>query len=216
MTNQEITPSVFNLYAEQFSSPEDEVLISLNKETSSLPGSQMISGHLQGQLLKMISRIVKPRNILELGTYTGYSAICLAYGLQENGKLYTVDKDERFQELRNSHWKRAGFENVIVQHIGDASEVIQNLNIENVDLVFIDADKRNYGLYFDLLIEKLPKGALLLADNVLFHGEVVLPKEEQGKNAQFMNDFNQKIASDSRVEQVILPVRDGITLIRKI
>lgn len=216
MMNREITPSVFNNYVEQFSSPENEVLNSLNKKTSSLPGSQMISGHLQGQFLKMISNIVQPRNILELGTYTGYSAICLAYGLSKNGKLHTVDKDDQFQELRHEHWKQAGFENVIVQHIGNASEVIQKLNIEDVDLVFIDADKRNYGHYFDLLIDKLPKGALLLADNVLFHGEVVLQKEEQGKNAQFMHDFNQKIASDSRVEQVILPVRDGITLIRKI
>jgi predicted O-methyltransferase YrrM len=187
----------------------------LNQETQALArGAQMLSGHLQGKVLQMISRMIQPKRILELGTYTGYSAIALAQGLQEGGKLHTVDVSDLWQELREKYWQEAGVRHLIEQHIGTAESVIQSLD-GSFDLVFIDADKKNYGLYFDLVIDKMPAGAFIIADNVLFYAEVILPEEQQGSVAKHIHRFNQKIRNDNRVEQVILPIRDGIMLIRK-
>lgn len=211
-----ITSKEINDYAERFTVPETDVLAELNQKTREMPGAQMISGHLQGAFLEMISCMVQPLNVLEIGTYTGYSALCLAKGLKENGKVHTIDKDNSIQELRNEYWEKAGMSNCIQQHLGDAAEVIESLKDIEFDLIFIDADKRNYGLYFDLLIDKVKNGTIFLADNVLFHSEVILPKSQQGKNAQYIHQFNEKIAEDARVEQVLLPIRDGISIIRKL
>lgn len=210
-----ITPDPINYYAEQYTTPEENVQASLNRETHAhVKGAQMISGHLQGMVLQMISQMIQPAQILELGTYTGYSAISLARGLKPGGKLHTIDIDPYLQEMRDKYWGEAGVKNSIVQHIGEASAVIPKIK-GDFDLVFIDADKKNYGLYFDMLIDRIPSGGIMIADNVLFHGEVILPADQQSNTSRYIHDFNIKIAADNRVEQVIMPVRDGLMLIRK-
>lgn len=212
----QITSEAINTYAEQYSTPETPVLKALNETTvAEVRGAQMLSGALQGSFLSMISKLIRPKNILELGTYTGYSAICLAQGLQDGGQLHTIDTDDQLQTIRDQYWKEAGLEQTIVQHIGPAAEVLPQINT-TFDLIFIDADKKNYGVYFDMLIDQVPVGACFIADNVLFHSEVVQPLENQSKSAKYMHEFNEKIKHSDRVEQVILPIRDGITLIRKI
>lgn len=203
-------------YSEQFTTPETEVLASLNRETNmKIPMPVMLSGHLQGSLLAMLSHMIKPKNILEIGTYTGYSAICLAQGLQEGGHLQTIDINEELEDICFSYFCKAGLQDKIVQHIGNASEIIPRL-AGSFDLVFIDADKQNYHLYYDLVIDRVPVGGYILADNVLYDGEVVLPVEEQSKNARAIHAFNEKVRQDKRVEHVLLPVRDGIMVMRKI
>lgn len=203
-------------YSEQFTTPETEVLASLNRETNmKIPMPVMLSGHLQGSLLAMLSHMIKPNNILEIGTYTGYSAICLAQGLQEGGHLQTIDINEELEDICFSYFCKAGLQDKIVQHIGSASEIIPRL-AGSFDLVFIDADKQNYHLYYDLVIDRVPVGGYILADNVLYDGEVVLPVEEQSKNARAIHAFNEKVRQDKRVEHVLLPVRDGIMVMRKI
>lgn len=210
-----ITPDPINHYAEKYTSPEMPALAALNKRThEEVRGAQMLSGHLQGMVLQMISQMIRPKNILEIGTYTGYSAICLAKGLQGGGQLHTLDTDATLQQIRNESWKAAGMENRIIQHTGDAAGLIRQLDMV-FELVFIDADKKNYGLYFDLLIDRMSPGSYFLADNVLFHGEVVLPPEQQSPTAKVIHEFNRKVAADERVEQVIMPLRDGLMLIRK-
>lgn len=210
-----ITPDPINFYAEQYTTAEDDVQASLNRETHAhVKGAQMISGHLQGMVLQMISQMINPANILELGTYTGYSAISLAKGLKPGGKLHTIDIDPYLQEMRDKYWQQAGVHNNIVQHIGEATLVIPKIK-GDFDLVFIDADKKNYGNYFDLVIDRIPAGGIIIADNVLFHGEVILPDDQQSNASRYIHDFNKKIAADERVEQVIMPLRDGLMLIRK-
>lgn len=212
----QITSEAINAYAEQYSTPETPVLKALNEATvAEVRGAQMLSGALQGSFLSIISKLIQPKHILELGTYTGYSAICLAQGLQPGGQLHTIDTDEQLQAMRDRYWKEAGLEQTIVQHIGAAADVLPQLE-QTFDLIFIDADKKNYGLYFDMLIDKVPVGACFIADNVLFHSEVVQPEANRSKSAKYMHEFNEKIQQSDRVEQVILPIRDGITLIRKI
>jgi caffeoyl-CoA O-methyltransferase len=210
-----ITPDPINYYAEQYTTPENQVQAALNREThANVRGSQMISGHLQGTVLEMLSYMIKPKQILELGTYTGYSAISLAKGLQEGGKLHTIDIDPYLQDMRDNYWQMSGMNNKIVQHIGEAATIIPKIK-GDFELVFIDADKKNYGLYFDMVIDRVPSGAFIIADNVLFQGEVILPEEQQSNTALYMHAFNKKIASDNRVDQVIMPLRDGLMLIRK-
>jgi caffeoyl-CoA O-methyltransferase len=210
-----ITPDPINFYAEQYTSPEDNVQASLNREThANVRGAQMISGHLQGVVLQMLSQMITPTQVLELGTYTGYSAISLARGLKAGGKLHTVDIDPYLQDMRNKYWQEAGIQDRIVQHIGEATTIIPKI-AGDFDLVFIDADKKNYGTYFDMLIDRIPSGGFMIADNVLFHGEVILPADQQSSTSVYIHEFNKKIAADSRVEQVIMPIRDGLMLIRK-
>jgi len=210
-----ITADPINNYAELYTTPEQEALASLNREThAGVRGAQMLSGHLQGMLLQLISQMIRPKLILELGTYTGYSAICLAKGLAPEGILHTVDIDDSLQEMRDRYWTETGLKHCIRQHTGPADQVIDNIS-GTFDLVFIDADKKNYERYFDLVIDRMISGGIILADNVLFHSEVIRPPEQQSNNARAMHAFNRKIAADNRVEQVILPVRDGISLIRK-
>lgn len=211
----DIISDPINEYATLYTSPEDEVLHHLNLEThANVPGAQMISGHLQGVFLTMISHMIQPKCILELGTYTGYSAICLAKGLVADGTLHTIDIDDRWNEMRLKAFANAGMESKIKLHIGDAHQIINELALQP-DLVFIDADKKGYGDYFDTIIDKMPKGGIIIADNVLFKGEVILPLDQQKNATKHMHAFNIKISEDARVEQVILPLRDGISLIRK-
>lgn len=213
---QQLVAKTLSDYAEKYTTPESKTLAALNRETHlkiELP--VMLSGHLQGAVLQMVSHMIQPKNILEIGTYTGYSAICLAQGLKEGGHLHTIDINEELKEISFRYFCEAGLEQKITQHIGKAAEIIPTLKAE-FDLVFIDADKQNYHLYYDLVFEKVRLDGFLLADNVLYDGEVILPKEEQSKNAKAIHAFNEKLLNDDRIEQVLLPIRDGIMLMRKI
>jgi predicted O-methyltransferase YrrM len=175
----------------------------------------MLSGHLQGRFLSMISKLVKPSYILEIGTYTGYSALCLAEGLAPNGKLFTLDVNPELEDLVNQYIEEAGYKNRIQMIIGDAYQLIRTLP-HSFDLVFIDADKSSYSKYFDLLIDKLNPGGIILADNVLWSGKIIDEKSlSKDKDTQSIDAFNKKVQADPRVEVVLLPIRDGITLIRK-
>jgi len=205
-----------NDYTEKYTSDELPVLAALNRETNMKRGDAiMLSGHLQGAFLQMLSKMIRPARILEIGTFTGYSAICLAQGLQEKGQLHTIDIDEELQEMSSRYFKEAGLRHKIIQHIGDAGVIIPKLD-EVFDIVFIDADKPAYELYYDLVFDKVPVGGYIMADNVLYDGEVVLQEEEQGKNAKAICKFNDRILADKRLEHVLVPVRDGIMVARKI
>lgn len=202
-------------YATDHTTPEVEALAALNRETHlKVEMPVMLSGHLQGAVLSMLSHMTKPRRILEIGTYTGYSAICLAQGLTDDGILHTIDINEELEDMCFRYFCKAGLEKKIIQHIGKAGDIISKLD-ETFDLVFIDADKVNYHLYYDMVFDKVPVGGFILADNVLYDGEVILPQEEQSKNARAIHAFNRKVSSDKRVEHVLLPVRDGIMIVRK-
>jgi predicted O-methyltransferase YrrM len=215
MTTQLIPPSIES-YACDYSTEESLVLSQLNRETHlkvNLP--IMLSGHLQGKVLEFISHMIQPKQVLEIGTYTGYSAICLAAGLKEHGELHTIDINEELYDMCQSYFEKAGLSKKIIQHIGHAADIIPRIDCI-FDLVFIDADKQNYHLYYDLVIDQLPIGAYILADNVLYDGEVLLAQEEQSKNAKAIQAFNEKIRADKRVIQVLLPIRDGLLLMKKI
>jgi caffeoyl-CoA O-methyltransferase len=214
MTKLLISPDI-DQYTSDFTTAETDTLAALNRETHlkvDLP--VMLSGHLQGAVLSMLSHMAKPRCILEVGTYTGYSAICLAQGLAPDGLLHTIDINEELEDMCFRYFCKAGLEKKIIQHTGKAADIISGLN-ETFDLVFIDADKVNYSLYYDLVFDKVPVGGFILADNVLYDGEVILPQDEQSKNAKAIHAFNEKVRGDERVEQVLLPVRDGIMIARK-
>lgn len=215
MTTQLIPPSIES-YACDYSTEESLVLAQLNRETHlkvNLP--IMLSGHLQGKVLEFISHMIQPKQVLEIGTYTGYSAICLAAGLKENGVLHTIDINKELYDMCQTYFEKAGLSEKIIQHIGHAADIIPRIDCI-FDLVFIDADKQNYHLYYDLVIDRLPIGAYILADNVLYDGEVLLAQEEQSKNAKAIQAFNEKIRADKRVIQVLLPIRDGLLLMKKI
>jgi caffeoyl-CoA O-methyltransferase len=203
-------------YSEKYTTKENIVLARLNRETNiKVQMPIMLSGHLQGALLQMISHMVRPEYILEIGSYTGYSAICLAQGLKEGGQLHTIDINEELESMCAKYFTEAGMDKKIMQHIGNAADIIPKLDL-SFDLVFIDADKQNYHLYYDMIFDKIPIGGFILADNVLFDGEVTLPEEQQSKNAKAMHSFNEKIKADTRVEHMLLPIRDGIMIVRKI
>ncbi len=200
-------------YAEEHSSEESELLKRINREThSKVLMPRMLSGHLQGRFLSMISKMIKPKTILELGTYTGYSAICLAEGLQENGKLITIDANEELESRVRTYFKEAGLENTIDYRIGDARQLVTRL-AGPFDLVFIDADKESYSLYYDLVFDKLSIGGIILADNVLWSGKVLNPKPD--KDTRAILEFNKKVMTDTRAEKMLLPLRDGVLMIRK-
>ncbi|MBI2729507.1 MAG: O-methyltransferase [Sphingobacteriales bacterium] len=209
-----ILPQV-NAYAERFSSPEEEVLKLVSEQThqSHQQHAQMLSGHVQGKFLELLSKIIQPKRILEIGTFTGYSAICLAKGLAENGLLHTIELREEDAPVSRQNFIAAGLGNKIISHTGDALDIIPALK-EEWDLVFIDADKPGYINYFNLVLPKLKKGGIILADNVLFHGEV-LNEELKGKNAIAIHAFNEHVKENAEVEIVLLTVRDGLMLIRK-
>lgn len=176
------------------------------------PESHMISGPLQGTLLSMISRMIKPYRILEIGTFTGYSALCLAEGLTSDGLLHTIEKRGNDAETAAGFFSKSKFAHQIVLHIGDAMDKIRELN-ENWDLVFMDADKTSYIRYYDYLVERMKPGSWIIADNVFFHGQVI-QENPTGKNAKAIDAFNKHVKNDHRVEQLMLTIRDGLTLIR--
>jgi caffeoyl-CoA O-methyltransferase len=199
-------------YAEHHTSPEGDLLKKINRDThANILMPRMLSGHLQGRVLSMISHMIQPRRILEIGTYTGYSALCLAEGLPQGGKLITIDINEELEEKVRPNF--ALWENKIEYKIGNAIDIVPSLN-ETFDLVFIDADKINYARYFDLVFDKVRAGGFILADNVLWSGKVLSKNPDNDTKAIIA--FNQKIQHDSRVENVLLPIRDGIMTIRKL
>ncbi len=201
-------------YAKNNTTGVDDLLNEIETTTlTNHPHAQMLSGHVQGKLLEMISRMVQPKRILEIGTFTGFSALCLAKGLQNEGKLHTIELRPEDACTANSYFTRSGIENKIELHVGDAQEIIPTLN-ENWDLVFIDADKVNYIKYYELTLPMVKKGGWILADNVLFHGEV-LEDAVKGKNAKAILAFNEFVKNDERVQQVMLTIRDGLLLIQK-
>lgn len=200
-------------YAEAHTSPEPKVLSDLNRHTqANVLMPRMLSGHLQGRFLSLISQMIRPRRVLEVGTYTGYSAICLAEGLANDGLVITIDNNEELTRTVTTAIASAGLERSIKCMIGNAQEIIPSLH-EKFDLVFIDADKENYSLYFEMVIDKVHSGGFILADNVLWSGKVLQPKPD--KDTQGILAFNAKVQADDRVENVLLPVRDGIMIIRK-
>jgi caffeoyl-CoA O-methyltransferase len=201
-------------YAEQHTSSEADLLKKIERDThAKVMMPRMLSGHLQGRVLSMISHMIRPHRILEIGTYTGYSAVCLAEGLQEGGKLITIDINEELEDRVRDYFAASSYNNNIEYKIGNAVEVIPALN-ETFDLVFIDADKERYSVYFDLVIDKVRNGGFILADNVLWSGKVLDAKPD--KDTRAILEFNKKIQDDPRVENVLLPIRDGIMLMRKV
>ncbi|WP_346856472.1 O-methyltransferase [uncultured Draconibacterium sp.] len=193
---------------------EDEILTELDRETNlKVLGARMISGHLQGQVLTMLSKMIGPVSILELGTFTGYSAICLAKGLQKGGKLITIEIDDELELLAQNYFKKAGLQDKIEQRIGSALDIIPQLN-NKFDLVFMDADKREYVNYYNLLIDKLESGAYIIADNTLWNGKVLDTPKNEDYQTKGILEFNALVKNDKRVEKVILPLRDGMTVIR--
>jgi caffeoyl-CoA O-methyltransferase len=203
-------------YSEKYTSPEDELLheVAQYTYTQREAQSQMLSGHLQGKLLEMIGCMVRPEKILEIGTFTGYSALCLAKGLQPNGKLHTLELREDDAAKAKSYFERSFYKEQIILHIGNALEIVGELG-EQWDLVFIDADKENYINYFNLVFPHVKANGFILADNVLFHGQV-LEAEVKGKNAIAIQAFNDFILSRNDVEKLMLPVRDGLYVIKKL
>lgn len=205
-----------NQYAEDHTSPENSVLQALSRETyANVLMPRMLSGHIQGRILAMISKMLRPRRILEIGTYTGYSALCFAEGLTQDGVLHTIDINEELETMVRNYINQAGLENKIKFHIGNALEIIPTLD-ETFDLVFLDADKENYAAYYDLVIDKLSTGGIFVADNVLWSGKVLDEKElAKDVETKALNEFNKKVLADPRVENVLMPVRDGLNVIRK-
>jgi caffeoyl-CoA O-methyltransferase len=209
-----ILPSI-QAYAEKYSSPENELLKEVNEFTMQYHKEpQMLSGHLQGKVLEMISCMIKPRRVLEIGTFTGYSALCLAKGLTEDGQLHTIDiRDEDVKSAR-SYFDRSQHATKIISHCGNAVEIIPALN-ETWDLVFIDADKPAYIAYFNLVFPRLRKNGFILADNIFFHGQV-LEKNVTGKSAKGIQAFNDFINERTDIEKCVLTIRDGLYLLRKL
>ena len=203
-------------YVEAFSDKESPLLKEINEYTSkNVYQPKMLSGHLQGRILSFISKVKNPKYILEIGTYTGYSALCLAEGLKDDGKLITIDRDKSLYEKVNDFFSRSDYANKIEQKIGEALKVIPEIDL-TFDLVFIDADKKNYKNYFDNIIDKLSLGGVIIVDNVLWKGKVTdLSKNQNDKIAVYMNDFNDYIKKNKKISKLILPVRDGLTLILK-
>ena len=201
-------------YIEQNSQNEPELLVQLNRETyQKVLQPRMLSGHFQGRVLSMLSKLICPATILEIGTYTGYSALCLCEGLQENGELHTIDiKDELF-DFQRKYFDKSPWGNQIIQHLGEALNIIPTLNLK-FDLVFIDADKENYIHYFHLIVPMMNKGGIILSDNVLWSGKVLEEVKENDLTTKILLEYNQLLKNDLRVETVLLPIRDGLTITR--
>lgn len=211
--------SEFYLNIEEYilnhSDKEDPILAELYRETNlKVLNPRMLSGHLQGKVLEMISKMINPEKILEIGTFTGYSAICLAKGLKETGILHTIEINDELEDLISKYLQKSGLENKIKLHFGDARKIIPEIN-EKFDLVFIDADKREYLEYYNIILEYVKPGGFILADNVLWNGKVIKQGSPEDLHTKCIIEFNEFIKNDNRIEKVILPLRDGLTLIRK-
>lgn len=201
-------------YVTQHSENEPELLAALNKETYQkilLP--RMLSGHFQGRVLSMLSKLIRPESILEIGTYTGYATLCLCEGLQENGTVHTIDINEELVDFQRKYFDKSPWGNQITQHLGDALEIIPKLNTK-FDLVFVDADKENYVSYFNMIVPMMKKGGIILSDNVLWSGKVLEPLHPKDKSTKELLEYNLLLKEDPRVETVLLPIRDGLTVSR--
>ncbi len=199
-------------YLINHSEKEPEILSDLNRETNlKVLQPRMISGTYQGRLLSMISKIINPKKILEIGTFTGYSTLCLAEGLDKNGQIHTVDINEELYDLQRKYFKKSSFNNNITQHLGNALEIIPNLDYD-FDLIFLDADKINYPKYLDVLIVRLKKGGVLLSDNVLWDGKVLNEISQKDKSTKAIVEYNKMLKNRTDMDSVILPIRDGITI----
>lgn len=208
-------PEDLDDYISNHSEDEPELLQELNRETyQKILQPRMLSGHYQGRVLSMVSKIVHPKNILEIGTYTGYSTLCLAEGIQNEGELHTIDINEELVDFQRKYFEKSPFGKHIIQHLGNALEIIPKLN-KTFDLVFIDADKENYPNYFNLVIDKLNKGGIILSDNVLWSGKVIEPLQPDDLSTKALLEYNLLLKEDARIETVILPIRDGLTISRK-
>lgn len=202
-------------YCESNTSPETDILAQLNRETHLKAVSpRMLSGHLQGRFLSFISKLIQPKLIIEIGTYTGYSALCLAEGLAENGKLISIDVNEETSAFAKLFIEKTEYANKIDLVLADAKDYIPTIK-ESIDLVFIDADKKNYLNYYHLVIDKLNKGGLIIADNVLWSGKITMPESTMDKETIALHQFNQFVQQDNRVENMLLPIRDGLMVVRK-
>lgn len=201
-------------YIEQHSQNEPELLVQLNRETyQKVLQPRMLSGHFQGRVLSMLSKLIRPLTILEIGTYTGYSALCLCEGMQEGGVLHTIDIKEELVDFQRKYFDKSVWGNQIHQHLGDALDVIPTLNLK-FDLVFIDADKENYIHYFHLIVPMMNKGGIILSDNVLWSGKVIEAIKDNDLTTKILLEYNQLLKNDARVETVLLPIRDGLTVSR--
>lgn len=202
-------------YVDNHSEDEPELLQQLSRETHlQVLRPRMLSGHFQGRFLSLLSKMIHPKTILEIGTYTGYSALCMAEGLAEDGTLHTIDVNEELYDFQRRFFDKSQYGTQIVQHLGSAIDIIPTLDM-SFDLVFIDADKENYPAYFDLIIDKVAPKGIILSDNVLWSGKVVEPIDPKDKSTPVLLEFNKKLKEDPRVETVLLPIRDGLTLSRK-
>ena len=202
-------------YSEINSQKEPILLKELNRETHlKILNPRMLSGAFQGRLISLISKLIKPKKVLEIGTYTGYSALCIHEGLDKKGIIHTIDKNEELVEIQKKYFKKTGEREKFIQHTGNALEIIPEIN-ETFDLIFIDADKENYINYFNCIIDKLNKNGVILADNVLWSGKVN-DERHQDETTKILRLFNELVNNDNRVETILLPIRDGISIIRKI
>jgi predicted O-methyltransferase YrrM len=209
-------PQEIDDYSGAHTSLEDALLFKLNRETNiKVLQPRMLSGHLQGRMLSMMSHMIQPKFILEIGTYTGYSALCLAEGLQKDGKLITIEIDPEVVEFAEKFFQESEYAAQIQQEVGDAVSIIDSLDSE-IDLVFIDADKGNYITYLEKVYPKLKMGGYIIADNVLWSGKVAYPANPRDKDTQILQQFNALIQADERFENVLMPVRDGLMIARKI
>ena len=202
-------------YSEINSQKEPLLLKELNRETHlKILNPRMLSGVFQGRLISLISKLIKPKKVLEIGTYTGYSALCIYEGLDKKGIIHTIDKNEELVEIQKKYFKKTGEKEKFIQHTGNALEIIPGIN-ETFDLIFLDADKENYINYFNCIIDKLNKNGVILADNVLWSGKVN-DERQQDETTKILRLFNELVNNDNRVETILLPIRDGISIIRKI
>ena len=207
-------PEKIDEYVVNNSQIEPQILQELTKETwQRVLNPRMLSGAFQGRILSMISKIINPKDILEIGTYTGYSAICIAEGISNEATIDTIDKNEELEDIQNKYFKKSGFRDQIKQHIGNALKIIPTLD-KKFDLVFIDADKSNYCNYFNLVIGKMKKGGIILSDNVLWSGKVVEKLEKKDIDTKALLEYNRLLNTDPRVETILLPIRDGLSISR--
>lgn len=203
-------------YSAEHSENEPELLVQLNREThQKILQPRMLSGHFQGRVLSMLSKLINPQHILEVGTYTGYATLCLAEGLKDNGTIDTIDVNEELYDFQKKYFDRSPWSTQIKQHLGDALEIIPKLG-KKFDLVFIDADKENYVNYFHLIVPLMNKGGVILSDNVLWSGKVLEPVKPNDTSTEVLIEYNKLLKDDPRVETVLLPIRDGLTVSRVI